>query len=136
MPAADCGLCACVSFPKWSPKPKASPASGRMSRNRDDLPGTPSAPSSRATVPPAVGEACVSGWLDAHGFSAYASAFAAHKVDSMDMLVLLSRSDLRHVTGVVGDAVRLHEVFRVKVALRVVNAAGLTIGCACGTGRR
>ena len=50
-------------------------------------------------------------WLQEHGFGAYADAFESHKVNSLEMLALLSRGDLRHVTGVVGDAVRLHEVF-------------------------
>jgi len=101
--------------------------SGLTSRDRGDQPNVPSARSSQAALLPAAVRAhavCVSGWLDSHGFGAYANAFAAHKVDSMDMLVLLSRSDLRHVTGVVGDAVRLHEVVRVKGALLASPGAG------------
>lgn len=51
-------------------------------------------------------------WLEQHGFDKYTRAFESHQINSMEVLALLSRGDLRHVTGVVGDAVRLHEVLK------------------------
>lgn len=51
-------------------------------------------------------------WLEQHGFDKYSRAFESHRINSMAVLALLSRGDLRHVTGVVGDAVRLHEVLK------------------------